>query len=79
MPATPSCLTVNTLPTSYASTTDKRVILILTGRSINGSSRPSATLSNYLEGQNTTPTDFIYEHRAGVASSINDRVVVIAP
>ena len=79
LPATPSCLTVNTLPSSYASTTDKRVILILTGRSINGSSRPSATLSNYLEGQNTTPTDFIYEHRAGMASSINDRVVVIAP
>ncbi|HKC54217.1 MAG TPA: hypothetical protein VKC33_06210 [Burkholderiales bacterium] len=72
----PSCLTVNNLP---APTNNKQAILVFAGRALNGSIRPSANLADYLEGQNSTPADFIYEHRAGTATAINDRVVVVSP
>ena len=76
LPGTPSCLTVNNLP---APINNKQAILVFAGRALNGSTRPSGTLANYLEGQNSTPADFIYEHRAGTATTINDRVVVVSP
>jgi hypothetical protein len=81
LPGTPSCLTVNSMPSYYASpNTNKRAILILGGRPLNGTSRPSPTLANnYLEGENATPADYVFEHRAGLPSSINDRAVVICP
>jgi hypothetical protein len=76
---TPSCLTVNNLPPSYVTLNDKQAILVLAGRALNGSSRPSANLADYLEGQNSTPADFVYEHRQGMPTSINDRVIVVSP
>ena len=76
LPATPSCLTVNNLP---APKDNKSAILVFAGRALNGSARPSGILANYLEGQNSTPTDYIYEHRAGTPTAINDRVVVVSP
>ncbi len=80
LPGTPACLTVKNMPSNYASpNTNKRAILILGGRSLNGISRPSAALANYLESENATPSDYVFEHRAGLPSSINDRVVVICP
>lgn len=80
LPGTPSCLTVNKMPSYYASPgTDKRAVLILGGRSLNATSRPSATLGNYLESTNAAPAGYIFEHRAGLPSSINDRVVVVCP
>jgi hypothetical protein len=79
LPATPSCLTVNGLPASYAQINDKRAVLILGGRVLTASSRPSASLGNYFEGENTTPADYTFVHRAGLPTTINDRVVVIAP
>jgi hypothetical protein len=66
-PTTPSCLMVNNLPPSYATSNDKRAILVFSGRALDGSVHPSPSLNNYLEGQNSTPADFIYEHRAGLA------------
>jgi hypothetical protein len=75
-PPPPSCLTVNNL---LAPTNNKQAILLFAGRALNGSTRPSANLANYLEGQNSTPADLIFEHRAGVPTAINDRVVVVAP
>ena len=81
-PVSPSCLLVSNLPASYASNADKQLILVFAGRALNGAARPSATLSDYLEGANiTSPTGplYAYEHRSGRATSINDRVVVIAP
>jgi hypothetical protein len=75
-----NCLTVSSLPSTYTSSNDKRAILILSGRPLGTSmTRPSSTLSDYLEGQNASPGDYVFEHRAGVATSINDRVIVIAP
>jgi hypothetical protein len=74
------CLTVNNMPAYYAlPNTNKNAILVLAGKTLNGSLRPSANLADYLEGENSTPADFIYEHRSGVPTSINDRVVVVSP
>ncbi len=79
LPATPSCLTVNNLPPSFVQKNDKQAILVFAGRALDGQTRPSGSPANYLEGENATPADFIFEHRSGVATSINDRVVVVSP
>jgi hypothetical protein len=81
LPASPSCLTVKNLSPAYATANDKRVILILAGRSLNGSTRPSSTVGDYLEGVNATfaSNPYIFENRIGVPTSINDRVVVVSP
>jgi hypothetical protein len=80
LPATPACLRVNNLPAPF---NDKGVILVLAGRALNGSSRPSGTIANYLEGANLSAandtTPYVYEHRAGIPTAINDRVVVVSP
>ncbi|MSQ72941.1 MAG: hypothetical protein EXR27_16855 [Betaproteobacteria bacterium] len=81
-PSSPSCLYVTNLPSSYASKDDKQAILVFAGRALGGTTRPSGTLSEYLEGANITSNSsvlYAYEHRPGRAGSINDRVVVIAP
>ena len=83
---------------NLAAPNNKEAILVLAGRALNGSTRPSANPKDYLEGENcnltagkdldvaSSPstchlpsTDYVYEHRAGVPTSINDRVVVVAP
>ena len=80
LPATPSCLKVSNFPVQND---NKRAILVFAGRALNGSSRPSASPANYLENANLTAaldtTPFVYEHRAGVPTTINDRVVVVSP
>jgi hypothetical protein len=76
LPATPSCLKVSNLPAPFD---DKRVILVLAGRALDGQIHPSGILGDYLEGQNATPADLIFEHRAGNPTTINDRVVVVSP
>jgi hypothetical protein len=82
-PCTFQCLTVKNMPSYYASpNNNKFAILVLAGRvlpGINSTTRPSSNLADYFEGENSTPGDFIFEHRAGTPTSINDRVVVIAP
>jgi hypothetical protein len=73
-----TCLTVNNLPSSYTTANDKRALLIFAGRALTGS-RPSTSLSDYLENQNSTPADRIFTHRFGSTSTINDYAVVVAP
>jgi type II secretory pathway pseudopilin PulG len=72
----PACLTVNNLP---APTNNKQAILILAGRALDGQTHPSGSVADYLEGQNATPADLVFEHRAGAPTTINDRVVVVSP
>jgi hypothetical protein len=74
-----TCLTVNNLPTAYAPSNNKRLILVFAGRAFDGSTRPTNNLANYLEGQNATPGDLIFEHRSGFPGAVNDRVVVVSP
>jgi type II secretory pathway pseudopilin PulG len=73
-----TCLTVNNLPTPN---NNKQAILVFAGRALDGQNRIAfpGTLANYLEGQNATPADLIFEHRAGTVTTINDRVVVVSP
>ena len=80
------CLTVNNWPTSPAN--NKGALLILAGRSLNGSARPSPTLSDYLEGENIlneiygvgpSPANFVYETLVGRPGAKNDRLAVLYP
>jgi len=75
VPTALPCLTVNNLASP---TNNKKAILVFAGRSLNSSTRPSANFADYLEGQNSTPADLIFEHRSGVPTTINDRVVVLS-
>jgi hypothetical protein len=73
----PSCLSVSGLATS-----NNLAIVILAGHTLNNTTRPSATLANYLEGNNATPggsNGYTYAHNIGISSSANDRVLVVAP
>jgi hypothetical protein len=72
-----SCISIANVTPANA----QRATLILAGRSINGSARPSATLGDYLEFGNATAA---YERRPVSASNtvapaqrFNDRIVVI--
>lgn len=77
--AATNCLTVSDLPSSYATSNDKRAILVFMGYALTGS-RPSSSLTSYLENVNATVANpRTFKHRSGIATSINDRVVVIAP
>jgi len=85
LPAAPAC-TAGTNCVTVSNLTplpnnNKRAILILTGRSINGSARPSGTLADYLEFGNATGA---YERQpvsTAVAPALkkpfNDRIVVV--
>lgn len=75
LPGTPSCLTANNMA---APNNDKRALLVLAGRALAGQNRPSAALADYLEGQNATPADFVYEKNQRTAA-FNDRIIVVAP
>lgn len=82
VPAADSCLMVNDLPSRYSANDDKRAILILMGRSLNGSARPSSSLGNYLEGTNATALSsplYVFQHREIPSASINDKVIVVCP
>src|SRR6185295_16251606 len=87
LPSAPACTTgINCLSvTNVTPANAQRAILILAGRSINGSTRPSTELENYLESSNVTGNATrVYTRNsvnAGngvpVAQRFNDRVVVI--
>jgi hypothetical protein len=87
-PLAPSCLTVNNLPPYYSSANaaKERVLLVLAGRTLTNNPRPSSALGDYLENANLIAATgtagtalYVYENRSGSPTSINDRVVVIAP
>ena len=83
-----TCLTVNHLPSSYTVANDKKAILIFAGRALTGS-RPSSYAADgshfaaYFEDVNLTtaktPTNRIYTHTFGSASTVNDRAIVLSP
>ncbi len=73
LPAAPACLSLSGNHTGN----DNRAILIMTGRVI-ASNHPSSNLSDYLEGENSTPSDNIFESHS-ISPTFNDQVIVIAP
>jgi hypothetical protein len=83
LPATPAC-TTGTSCLSITNVTPagaQRAMLILAGRSINGTTRPSATLANYLEFGNATAAFESQTVSRTVAAALkrpfNDRVLVV--
>ena len=83
LPAAPAC-TAGTNCVTVSNLTpanNKRAILILTGRSINGTSRPSGTLANYLEFGNAAGNFERQPVSTAVAPALkkpfNDRIVVV--
>jgi hypothetical protein len=80
----PPCLQVSNLRPSYTPpSNNKRAVLVLAGRALNGAARPTSSLADYFENANLTAangaTPYVYENRVGAPTSINDRVVVISP
>jgi hypothetical protein len=70
-----NCITVKMAGTGDL--TNRKAVLVLAGRSVNGSARPSSTLANYLEGGNSSTLDRTFAHdRFGKA--FNDRVISVA-
>ncbi len=80
---TPSCTTgVSCLSVANVTPTNaQRAILILGGRSVNGTARPSATLADYLESGNATGAFTRKTVSASatipMAQRFNDRIVVL--
>ena len=82
-PVAPASCTPGIPSADPCSTVNKQALLILAGRALNGVLRPTGNVADYLENANLTAangtTPFVYEHRAGVPTAINDRVVVVSP
>lgn len=72
--AAADCLTITNLGTTPID--DKRAILLLAGRAIRAQSRPSGTLSNYLESENLSPVDRTFV-TLKPSLEANDRVVIV--
>ena len=72
--AATNCLTITNLETSPNN--DKRAILILAGRPFGAQTRPSAVLTNYLEGENLSPVDTTFVTNKP-SREFNDRVVIV--
>jgi hypothetical protein len=83
LPSTPDCTTgANCLSIANVNPAGaQRAMLILAGRSINGTARPSATLADYLEfGNATAAFESQTVSRAGPAAlkrPFNDRILVV--
>lgn len=74
LPGTPSCLTVN----GNGGGNNKQAVVIMASGALSGQTRSSGTLSSYLEGENATQTNFIYENKTR-SSTFNDQVIIVAP
>ena len=74
LPGTPSCLTVN----GSGGGNNKRAVVVMASAALAGQVHPSGALADYLEGENATPADFIYENKAR-SSTFNDQVIIVAP
>jgi hypothetical protein len=65
------CLTVNGLPSPA---NNKRLVLTLMGpRALASQTWPGSSVTQYLEAQNSTPSDRVYEVKS-VDASFNDRI-----
>lgn len=71
---TSPCLTVN----GAGGGSDRHAVVVMTGSALAGQTRSSGNIANYLEGENVTPADSVYENKAR-SSTFNDQVIVVAP
>jgi hypothetical protein len=70
------CLAITNATATTDATTPSALLLLLAGRSVNGSTRPSSTLSDYLESSNATGAYVKMPVNTSTATStrFNDRV-----
>lgn len=53
-------------------------VIIASGGPLQNQTHPSGSLSNYLEGNNATPSSTVYENKP-LSSNFNDKVLPVAP
>lgn len=70
---TSPCLTVN----GQGGGGNIHAVVVMTGSALNGVTFPSASLADYLEGENATPSDYIFQN-GNRSSAFNDQVIGIA-
>lgn len=73
LPGTPSCQTVN----GSGGGNNKRAVVVMTGGAL-ADAHSSGNLADYLEGENVTPADYIYENKSH-SNIFNDQVIIVAP
>ncbi len=74
-----NCLEVGAVPTP---TNNARALLLLAGRPLNGSTRPSPVLDDYVEGANLTTGDRMFETgppRKPPPAPRNDNIAILSP
>lgn len=72
---TAPCLTVN----GQGGGNSKQAVVVMTSGSLaSQATHPSGNLADYVEAENATPADFIYENKAR-SNTFNDQVIVVAP
>jgi hypothetical protein len=69
----PACLTVSTPATSLGG---RRALLALAGRGLNGQTRPSAALADYLDSAANRDGNSAFEQKP-VSATFNDRIVTV--
>ncbi len=72
---TANCITINLA--DGTTQTNRQAVLVLAGRSLNGSARPSGTLGDYLDSAENTDGNTTFEQKTP-GRSFNDHVVTIA-
>ena len=55
---------------------DKRALVLLAGRSLRNQTRPSATLTDFLDTTQNSDLGTLYE-QLRIDASVNDRVIVV--
>ena len=68
------CLTVN----GQNGGNNKQAVVVMTSGALTGQTHPSGTLANYMEGENATPADYIYENKSP-SNNFNDQVIIVSP
>ncbi len=72
-PGDPDCLIVSGLPAWSGNPSDKRLVLVLSGRPLAGQSQPSSSRTDYFEADNATTGDRSFVS-GPLTASFNDRV-----
>lgn len=70
----PYCLTVN----GNGGGNNKRAVIVMTGKVLTGHFPRTSDISDYLELENSTPSDLFFENRPR-SDSFNDQVIIVAP
>jgi hypothetical protein len=73
--AASNCITVKVA--GGADLTSRKAILVLAGRGVNGSARPTPALADYLESDNSDPSRAAFAQQR-VGRTFNDRIVSVA-